>query len=374
MKVFLRALFGVSALAILITAAPVLAAEVDVAGDNVDTGASSNNDNDFDVESEVELDVDNNGEVDNEADVEADTGHNDQNKNTNAGDLETGEVDATGDWESVLNEGAALVGTEGDLDVETDFVNDTTGADSDNDNDLDVDYEVELELDNVADIWNDLDFDAETGYNDQNKNTNAGDMETGGASLDTEIVNEANNEAGFAAMDGYGATVDVTAENNTTGADSDNNNNVDVEAEYELEVDNDAEVDNEIDVEIDTGHNDQNKNTNAGDLVTGDGEVEVATENVVNNGSGASGDLDSGLDVSADLTNDTTGADSDNDNDLDVEHEVEVDVENDAEVNNEVDAEVDTGHNDQNKNTNAGSTETGDVHIDLSFTSEVNSN
>lgn len=375
MKATLRLLFGVSALALLLTAAPVMAAEVNVTGDNVDTGADSDNNNDFDVDHDVDEDVDNDGDVDNDADVDADTGGNEQNENTNAGDLESGEVDATAEWESIVNAGASLVGAADDgLTVDGDFVNDTTGFNSDNDNDLDVDADIDLTLDNMADITSDLDFDADTGDNEQNQNTNAGSLMSGGAALETVITNWANNDAGFASAAAPEVMVDVTGSNTTTGADSDNNNDFDVDFDYDLDIDNDADVDNDIDVDIDTGGNEQNQNTNAGDLTTGQADVVVEIENSANNGGGMTATAGGVLDVSGDFSNDTTGFNSDNDNDLDVDHDVDVDIDNDADIDNDVDVDAETGDNEQNKNTNAGSTKTGGVTINLGISNEVNSN
>lgn len=373
MKNTLRALFSVSALALLFVAAPVLAASVDVTGENVTTGADSDNENEYEVDNELDVEVENDAEIDNEADVEAETGENEQNENTTGGDQESGTIDASADWETVVNASSSLMGAaEGNLDVEGDFTNDTTGADSDNENELEVDNEVELELENMADIWNELDFEADTGDNEQNKNTEAGDQTSGDASLDTMIATWANNDAGFAGAAGGEVSVDVSAENTVTGADSDNENEFEIDNEYELEIDNDAEIDNEIDVDIETGGNEQNKNTKGGDQTSGDAEVAVSLGNAVNNGSSAAGAGVNELDVTGSFTNDTTGADSDNENELDVENEVEIDIDNDAEIENEVDVEADTGDNEQNKNTEGGSSTSGNVEIEINIVNEAN--
>lgn len=375
MKMSLRILFGVSALALLLVSAPVLAAEVDVTGQNVQTGADSDNDNDFDVDSDIDKDVDNDGDVDNKAYADVTTGHNEQNKNTEGGDLNSGEVDASTDWESVVNAGAAMVGAEdASLDVDADFLNDTTGAYSDNDNDLDVDHDVDLDLDNLADIFNKLDLDANTGYNEQNKNTEGGSLTSGDVGVHAVIANWANNDSGFAGASGVSTTVDVTGENTTTGADSDNDNDFDVDNNLDVDIDNDADIDNKIDVWANTGHNEQNKNTLGGDLTTGSVAVTTDIENFANNGSDLSGASSAELNVTADFSNDTTGADSDNNNDLDVDQDVDVDVENDADVYNNLDVDANTGNNEQNSNTEGGSTETGDVTIEFNSVTEVNSN
>ena len=374
MKKTLRALLGVSALALMFVSSPVLAASVNVTGDNTVTGADSDNENEYEVDNDLDVDVDNNAEdIDNIADVDADTGGNEQKKNTTAGDQESGAVDVSGDWETVVNEGASLMGAaEGDLDVTGDFLNDTTGADSDNENELDVDNDVELELENMADIFNKLDFDAETGDNEQNKNTEAGDQESGAASLTTMISNWANNEAGLDGAVGNAVSVDVEGENSTTGADSDNENEFDIDNDYDLEIDNDADVDNKVDVDIHTGGNEQNKNTTGGDQTSGKADVVVDLENNVNNGSSVAGAGLGDVEVEGTFTNDTTGADSDNENELDVENDVDVDVDNDAEIDNDVDVYANTGDNEQNKNTEAGSQTSGDVEVEINILNEAN--
>src|SRR5687768_6185426 len=91
-------LFGVSALAVLFTAAPVMAADFETIGENSTTGADSDNENEFEVDTEVEVEAENEAEVDNESDIDAETGDNEVEENTNAGELTTGTIDATGSW------------------------------------------------------------------------------------------------------------------------------------------------------------------------------------------------------------------------------------------------------------------------------------
>jgi hypothetical protein len=367
-------LFGVSALAVLFTAAPVMAADFTTDGSNTTTGADSDNENEFEVDTEVEVEAENEAEVDNESDVNAETGDNEVEENTNAGDLTTGEIDASGSWENIANAGASLLGADDSgLTGSADFTNEETGADSDNENELDVDHEIELELENTADFWNELDFDADTGDNDIEENTNVGDTETGAAMLTVDVMNEANSDSGFAGSDLGWLELALMGSNSTTGADSDNENEFDIDSEVDIEIENEAEVDNEFDVNIETGDNEVERNTNAGDLTTGDGEVVIEATNKVNNGSSAMGAGSGGLELTADFSNEETGADSDNENELDVDHEVDVEIENEAEVNNEADVEIDTGDNDVERNTNVGSTTTGNATIKLNFSNEVNS-
>lgn len=371
----LTALLSVLVLTLTLVASPVLAAEVDVTSTNDTTGYNSNNDNDTDIDNDINVDVENDGEVDNKVDADVNTGDNEQKKNTEAGDQETGGIDVSAEFENLVNEATAYaaMGNDG-LEVTADFSNDTTGADSDNDNDLDVDHDIDLDFENDADIFNKLGLNLNTGWNDQIKNTTGGSIASGNIGVDFATTNEANVGSGFAGASFGGLTLDFTGENHLTGADSDNKNNVDIDNDTDIDVENDAEIDNKVRVYANTGGNTQKKNTQAGDITSGDVDVAVSTHNHANIGSGVGAAGNSGLEVTVDSTNDTTGADSDNENDVDVDSDVDVDVENDAEVTNDFEVEANTGDNDQTKNTEGGNIETGSVTIDISATNVVNSN
>jgi len=370
----LRVLFGASVLAVLFAAGPVMAAEtVDVSGANSETGAESDNDNIWKVDNSGDTTVNNGGDVDNVAHAHANTGDNDQNMNTTGGGLESGPIDASTDWESLVNKTQGLCEClKGDLDVFGDFENSVTGYLSGNLNSLKVDNEGDLRVRNWADVLNSLSLYANTGKNDQNMNTTAGDMMTGGVGVDAVISNYANvsdtNGSG-----GSMTTVSVDATNSETGAESDNDNIVTIKNSGDKTVHNKADVDNIVTVKANTGKNNQNKNTTAGDLITGDVDVTTDVVNAVNVGDSCAC---SGGDqvVSADFSNETTGYQSDNKNALTVTDTGKVSVTNDAKVNNNLDVEADTGHNDQEKNTTAGTIDTGGVSIDFTATNEVNSN
>lgn len=363
------------ALALTLTASPVLAAEVDVTGTNQTTGAYSLNKNTYDVDHDVDVDLDNKGYVKNKAYADANTGGNEQKKNTEAGDIESGEIDASTDWENVVNDGASLLGAgEDGLEVTADFTNDTTGADSKNKNDLDVDHDVDLDLENTAFVLNKLGLWANTGYNSQYKNTEGGSIVTGDIGVDFLADNSANNDSGFLGADFGTTSVDVTAENHKTGADSTNKNTVDVDNDVDVDVTNKAKLINKVYVDANTGGNTQAKNTLAGDITTGGVSVTANVTNEANNGSSLASASGSGASVTADLVNDTTGADSKNVNDVDVDHDVDVDVDNEAKVVNKVEVDANTGDNEQSKNTEGGSIDTGSVSVDFTSSTTVNSN
>lgn len=371
----LRALFGVSALALLLVSMPVLAAEVDVTGENVMTGANSDNNNDFDIDNDGDVAVNNVGTAANSASAAVNTGGNDQNQNTTGGDLETGTVDASTDWESVVNAGAGLCGCpigDEDTEITADFSNKLTGFNSDNENELDVDMDGDMTVNNIATIANALGLTANTGDNNQNKNTTAGDMETGDVMLDSMIANWANSSnGGHSSHSGNSLVIDVKASNHLTGANSDNDNDVDVDADGDTNVNNTAVITNSVAVNANTGGNNQNQNTTAGSLKTGKVDVSTNVENVANSGACAC-PVGKNLEVKADLSNDTTGSASDNDNDVDVDADGDTTVNNTAVVSNDLNVAANTGDNNQNQNTSGGDVETGDVSINFNVSNEIN--
>lgn len=367
-------LLSVSTLALLLTATPVLAAvDVDVDSENVETGAESKNENETIVDDEGNDTVNNSGNVDNQAHAKVNTGKNDQNMNTTGGDLESGDVDASTDWESVVNDGFGLCGCpfgDNDTDVKADFSNKLTGYDSKNKNLLVVKDEGNTTLNNAASILNSLGLYANTGYNDQNMNTTAGDLMTGDVDVDAIISNWANSVAGDSDSS-KGTSVEVDASNEETGADSYNSNKVIVKNEGNTTLNNAANINNSINVKANTGGNDQNKNTTAGDIKTGDVEVKTDILNVANTGSccPSGGDTE----VKADLSNKTTGYDSKNTNEVVVKDEGNTTVNNSANVSNNLEVEANTGKNEQEKNTSGGDVETGSVSVEFNSATVVNS-
>lgn len=329
-------------IALSLVAGSALASEVDVSGENNHTGADSDNENEFNITEKSKVNLTNKGNVDNTAKGAANTGDNVQDKNTKAGDLDTGDVDVSTDWETVINEGVGLTGLGDGLEVDGDFVNYMTGSSSDNVNTLDLVHRPSLKLRNVADVLNRLGLKANTGTNDQTENTTAGDIDTGDIDGDFAISNWANNDSGVSVS---GSTsVDVSGKNSTTGANSDNENTFDIRNRSKVSVRNYADLSTRIKAYLNTGNNTQDKNTVGGDLHTGDIDVSTDITNVANAGSSMSGS-GSGVDVTGDFSNKVTGASSNNVNTLDVENKSDVKVKNDAEVDNSFTASGNTGGN-----------------------------
>lgn len=159
--------------------------------------------------------------------------------------------------------------------------NDHTGYDSENNASVEAENELDLEIDNDADIFNRIFAKANSGWNEAEKNTGDGEVETGDAAAAVEISNRANATVVDVenCCDGVGG-MNVT--NSWTGADSENNAWVEWENEVEIDVDNDADVNNCVEVNANTGGNEASKNTGNGSVSTGDASASVTVDNTVN--------------------------------------------------------------------------------------------
>ncbi|OQA04929.1 MAG: hypothetical protein BWY68_00051 [bacterium ADurb.Bin400] len=172
--------------------------DLDVFLGNRLTGPYSHNENEVKVENDVEIDIENDAEIDNDIDIDANTGKNDIERNTLVGDVETGDIEVELSIENEANTNQCFTcpdllsfgGGLGDLDVE--FSNYLTGPDSENENELKVENDVEIDVKNDAEIKNNIDVNANTGYNDVEKNTVVGDVSTGSISVDLSLYNRAN--------------------------------------------------------------------------------------------------------------------------------------------------------------------------------------
>ncbi|MGI6103072.1 MAG: hypothetical protein ACOYBJ_00380 [Patescibacteria group bacterium] len=269
----------------------------------------------------------------------------------------------------------ALLGGAGSAwaDVNVDGLNERTGADSDNFNTYTVDDLVDADIINSSSALNDVLLNVDSGNNDVLENTTVGDVEGGDVNVGGSFYTELN--AGMVELDGMAmGDVDASFENNTTGANSVNRNTLDVERDTLVTVTNAGSASNLYDLTVDTGDNDTNRNTTVGDVSTGDVDMNIEAETMINEGASSIdlGDLGASSSVDASFENAITGADSDNRNTVIVDDVKDIDVTNSATVTNDLDLIVDTGDNDTNRNTTVGDVSTGDVSIDFSFTNILN--
>lgn len=170
-----------------------VAAKDTVDAENEDTGFRSRNRNIFDIRRSYRVDRVRRADVRNTVNVSGDTGGNDQNENTMAGDQESGKVDLSGDLVNTVNHGDV----EEDVlpespEVDIDVHNSMTGSRSRNVNRVDLRHNVRMDVRNVADVRNTVNVNGMTGDNNQNKNTDAGEQDSGDVVVDLLVDNLVN--------------------------------------------------------------------------------------------------------------------------------------------------------------------------------------
>lgn len=404
---------------------------------NDTTGANSDNQVNVNTLVEKLTEVQNDGVINNILDLAAITGQNEANKNTSGGSITTGDANIAATLVNLLNttvingglwltvadifgnlngnivlpEFGALAAAAGFGSVAVDAVNEGTGAESDNQIDVEVTEEKMTDINNDADINTQVKADAITGQNETMSNTGGGRIVTGdgkvtasnislanttveGGNWGLVVVNALNRWLGF--MVGEEGQVraltqdetlrEIEAQNSQTGANSENNMAVSEESYDTTAVNNNAVINNEVSAQAITGQNNANKNTGAGNIQTGDANIEVTAINVANttvkDGSlfiavvNVFGDWFGDLlyggssllaatggqapTVTVDASNAVTGAESTNEVEVDVNRRQEVSIDNQADINTLLEANIETGGNKANRNTLGGGIETGD--------------
>ncbi|MBI4032457.1 hypothetical protein HY374_01995 [Candidatus Berkelbacteria bacterium] len=168
----------------------------DVSADfsNDTTGADSTNENTLDLTRDLDVDITNDAEITNDFTMDITTGGNDTNRNTTVGDVSTGDVDMNIEVENAANQSMADMTwpSMGSSDVDADFSNETTGADSTNTNTATITDTRTVTVTNTATVDNDLDLTVDSGGNDTNRNTTVGDVSTGDVSIDFSFTNVLN--------------------------------------------------------------------------------------------------------------------------------------------------------------------------------------
>lgn len=316
------------------------------------SGNGSDSDNKVNVSKNVNTTVvqNNDAKVTNNVNSSSSTGGNQANDNT-GGDVTvaTGNAKARVDLSTKVNLNKAEVDScncEGDVEVKVAG----NGSDSKNDVNLKSHNNTSVFQDNKADIENNVDAKAKTGYNDANRNT-GGDVAivTGHAKTDVEIENTANANIAKVGSNNGSHAGKVSAIVAGNGSYSDNKVNLDSHRSVELVQNNDAYIDNYVYAKADTGKNDANDNTGGEVLVdTGSATSKVGIENVANFNAA---DVDCGC--VSDVLAKVAGNGSYSDNmiwaNFDQDHRIFAD--NNADLQNDVDTKAKTGYNDANRNT-----------------------
>lgn len=300
--------------------------------------------------------------VTNKVNADADTGNNDANYNTGGNVVvDTGDATVNAHVSNDLNSNYADV-ENCNCAQDTDVLVSGNGAFSDNTVATTNYNAVNLGQNNVADVYNKVNVDADTGRNDAGFNTGNGDVviKTGKATVNASVSTSANTNVASIGGNGNGATASFRILDNGAGAD--NVISATIANTTELAQNNVADVDNYVDADADTGKNDANFNTGDGWVVidTGNATVNAGIANDVNFNAA---DVDCGCvyDVLAKIAGNGAevghGYDSEADNTIvaTLTHAQALGQNNVADLMNDYDGwTTDTGNNEASKNT-AGS-------------------
>ncbi|MBI1833566.1 MAG: hypothetical protein HYR90_01950 [Candidatus Andersenbacteria bacterium] len=395
--------------------------QVGVEADNSNTGSNSSNSIDVDITDEDTFTVDNEANIDTTVRARAITGQNEASDNTGGGFIDTGDASVSasnitianttiegGNWGLVivnaLNKWLGfLVGDSGEVRAlsqdetirEVEARNNNTGSGSDNTIEVDDVTRDTTSVDNDADITNNITASAITGQNTANRNTGAGAIKTGNATVKATAINIANTTVknanlGIAVVNIFGdwlgdlfyggqslfgansaanTQVEVEAENENTGADSDNTVDVTVDRSHVTDITNDADISTTLETEIDTGNNRTNRNTRGGSIETGNSDLALHSRTIANLTALMDG---GGLNIDVHGDNNSTGVDSKNIIRATVNDERIITVTNDANVSTILPGLVNTGNNESSDNTIGGEIESGDINAKVAVDNMVN--
>lgn len=270
--------------------------DVEISGN----GSESDNDVKLNMESSNGIFQDNQGKVKNDLKVDAKTGSNDADDNTGGEvEVETGDSEVSLGVLNMLNSNMARIGGSGHNGSSLSLWILGNGSDSDNEIDADIENENVVTQDNNAHVYNDMDVDADTGYNDADDNTGgAVSVETGDALVEALVANAGNFNWADLSCDCL--FDDLTAKIAGNGADSDNEIDLELSDGKDNGVfqDNAANLDNDLeDLDASTGKNDADDNTAyEGDdpsIETGNAGIAAEVMNQFNaNTAGIGGDLE----------------------------------------------------------------------------------
>lgn len=277
--------FGIAAFTIvaLSLGAGAAKAQISVTGGNGQTGPNSLNQNDWNINHDVSIDVDNHSTSTDSQSFAVDTGHTFVDHNTMVGDITSGNVWGDISVDNNLNSGDILLTNTDPGNIFFTFGNGITGPDSLNQNTATISVNRSVDINNSATISNSLGLSAVTGGNRISNNTEVGNVRTGSVNFDVNQQNNANTGMGDLNLIGVNP-LDVSGSfiNNITGPQSSNVNSLNLDANSSVNVDNTSNIHNSVSVSADTGGNSIGNNTVVGDVSTGNVHIGVSTINSAN--------------------------------------------------------------------------------------------
>jgi hypothetical protein len=158
----------------------------------------------------------------------------------------------------------------------------TTGYRSRNRNVFDVRHNQTSRTRRDATVRNTLNVVGDTGENDQNGNTNAGNQNSGEVEVTGTIDNLVNETSDTNSVLPENEDVRINTSNDTTGPRSRNVNRATVRNTVDVRSRYTADVRNTVDVNGATGDNNQNSNTDGGSQTSGEVDVDFNLFNTVN--------------------------------------------------------------------------------------------
>lgn len=358
------------------------------------SGNGSNTDNTVNVSSANTTTVTqtNTANVENNVDASSDTGNNSADDNT-GGDvsIDTGDAKSIVEVSNALNSNEASVdcgGCPSDVSVEVSG----NGTYSDNDVDLKLGNTKWVTQTNTANVENNVDVNANSGYNDADDNTGGSvEIDTGKATAVAKVNTMANANVAHIGGSGEGALELLILGN---GSNSDNTLDVDLANIVGIIQDNWANIENDVYVNANSGKNDADDNTGGETSIdTGDAFAGALVDTMANFNLAHVEDcceLDGLVKVAGNGTN------SDQDVDLDLASVLYAVQDNSYSCggghqwgewfsswwwekdNCDVDANANSGHNDLDDNTGTPdgdpSVDTGDATTEVEVSTEANSN
>ncbi|MGI5827630.1 MAG: hypothetical protein ACOX6V_01255 [Patescibacteria group bacterium] len=232
------------------------------------------------------------------------------------------------------------------------------GADSENDAMVNTTKQTTVVQNNTAEIFNDIEAEAETGENEANDNT-GGDtlIMTGNATTSVDVATRVNLNAIEDRVETQRDDTSILISGN--GADSDNDVDLNSLEETEIFQDNFAYIENDIEAEAETGENEANRNTGGETaVITGHATTEVEVSNVANANLVDLRGPTNGTVPTYDIRIVGNGANSRTNVDVNRQKFLTIVQDNFADIFNYVEVEAETGENEANDNTG------GDVMID----------
>jgi hypothetical protein len=171
------------------------------------------------------------------------------------------------------------------------------------------------------------------------------------------------------------AAFDVTGANNTTGPQSYNENYWEINRYTDVELKNIFHADNDLSYLLNTGKNDTYKNTEVGNVATGNVRASLTLNNGTANTAGTTSTTNSVASAFSDpvFSNAITGPESTNVNKAYLNTERNLTVKNISDIYNDVDLKANTGKNDIIKNTVVGNVQTGNVNVSATISNASNS-